>query len=161
MMLSGCASPFFDAGRTETVLPLQKAWFNGRVVEYVTTDISDAGMARMVGANYVPRLSDAIAGPGKTSLIERVYKFVGNEQISIFQSAPVPAGPDNKDSSYSPLWRVVEVRWLPGKQFRELVSEEELLAAQDKGEIALTETQVVVNCPITRGANGQPLQGVR
>jgi len=54
------------------------------------TDISDAGMAREAGANFVPRLALAIPAPGRPSLVERVYKFPGKEQISVFQSAPLP-----------------------------------------------------------------------
>jgi hypothetical protein len=42
-----------------------------------------------------------------------------------------------------------------------LTSEEAVLTAQDKGEVALEETQIVINCPVIRGVNGQPLQGVR
>ena len=60
ILLSGCANPLFDVGKTETVLPLSKAWFESQIVEYITTDISDANMARMMGANYVPRLRDAL-----------------------------------------------------------------------------------------------------
>lgn len=161
IFLSACANQGQIPERSETVLPLHKAWFDGRTVEYVTTDISDAGMARMLGVNYVPRLRDAIRGPGQGSLVERVYKFAGDEQITIFQSAPTPAGAANQDQNYSPLWRVVLVRWLPGKSVRVLTSEEAVLTAQDKGEVALEETQIVINCPVIRGANGQPLQGVR
>lgn len=161
LLLCACANPGFDAGRSEAVLPLHKAWFDGRTVEYVTTDISDAGMARMLGVNYVPRLRDAIRGPGQGSLVERVYKFAGDEQITVFQSAPNPAGSANQDQNYSPLWRVVLVRWQPGKTVRVLTSEEAVLAAQDKGEVALEETPIVINCPVIRGVNGQPLQGVR
>lgn len=161
LCLSGCASPLFDVGRSETVLPLSKAWVDGLVVEYVTTDISDAAMARMMGANHVPRLRDALGGNGRPSLVERVYKFPAGEQISIFQSAPAPAGPDNKDASYSPLWRVAEVRWLQGKSPRELKSEEQLLVAKDKGEVSIDDTNIVVNCPVTRGTSGRSLPGIR
>lgn len=161
VLLTGCASPFFDVGRTETVLPLSRAWFEGRRVDYIVTDVSDAGMARMMGANYVPRLQNAIGNRSRPSLVERVYKFVNGEQISIFQSAPTPAGPENADQNYSPLWQVAEVRWLDGARPRELKSEEALLAAQDKGEVSITVTNVVVNCPVTRDGNGVPLKGVR
>jgi hypothetical protein len=161
LVLSGCASPLFDVGQTETVLPLSRAWVDGRRVEYVTTDISDAGMAQMMGANHVPRLADAVAAPGRPSLLERVYKFEKGEQISIFQSGPSPTGGSNADKAYSPLWRVVMVRWLKADKVRELRSEEQLLAAVDKGELALTVTGIVVNCPITRGADALALRGVR
>ena len=111
-LASGCVNPIFDAGHTETVLPLSRAWMDGQTVEYITTDISDAAMASMMGANHVPRLRDALGLQGGKSLVVRVYKCPGAEQISVFQSAPSPIGPDNRDRAYSPLWRVVEVRWV-------------------------------------------------
>jgi len=160
-LMAACANPIFDVGRTETVLPLSRAWIDGRIVEYVTTDISDPGMAAMMGANYVPRLSEALrSSPGK-SLVERVYKFPKEEQISIFQSAPSPVGAGNQDRSYSPLWRVVLVTWTHPYKARELKSEEALLAAADKKELSLEVTDIVVNCPVTRSAGGLALRGVR
>lgn len=159
--LAGCANPLFDVGQTETVLPLSRAWFEGKIVEYITTDISDINMARMMGANYAPRLRDALGTQSRGSLVERVYKFVNNEQISIFQSVPLPAGPENQDKAYSPLWRVAEVKWLTVPGSRILKSEEELLKAKDKGEVSIADTDIVVNCPITRGTDKNPLKGVR
>ena len=160
-LLSACASPVFDVGRSETVLPLSRAWVEGRIVEYVTTDISDLGMARMMGANHVPKLAAAINLPKGSSIVERVYKFPAEEQISIFQSAPNPIGAENEDRSYSPLWRVVLVRWSGQTSKRELKSEEDLLAAEEKREVFLEVTNIVVNCPVTRGVKGQALRGVR
>ena len=160
-LLGGCASPSFDAGRTETVLPLSRAWVDGRTVEYVTTDISDAAMAKAAGANYAPRLAGAVGGAGHASVLERVYKFPGGEQISIFQSAPLPAGSANAVAAYSPLWRMVLVRWKAPANGRVLKSEEQLLAAEERGEVALEQTQIVVNCPVTRAVDGSALRGVR
>jgi hypothetical protein len=160
-LLSGCASPFFDVGRSETVLPVSRAWVDGKVVEYVTTDISDLAMARMMGANHVPGLASAVRSQPGQSLVERVYKFPNEEQISVFQSAPNPVGSENRDRSYSPLWRVVMVRWNDLTRRRELKSEEELLAAQENKEVSLEVTDIVVNCPITRSSSGQSLRGVR
>jgi hypothetical protein len=155
-LVGACASPIFDVGRSETVLPLSRAW-----VEYVTTDISDLAMARMMGANHVPSLAAAARSAPGQSFVERVYKFHGDEQISIFQSAPSPVGAENKDRSYSPLWRVVMVRWTDPALRRELKSEEELLAAEERKQVALEVTDIVVNCPVTRSADGQALRGVR
>jgi hypothetical protein len=160
-LLTACASPFFDVGRSETVLPVSRAWVDGKQVEYITTDISDLPMARMMGANHVPSLALALqSAPGK-SVVEKVYKFPNEEQISIFQSAPNPVGAENRDRSYSPLWRVVNVRWSASATPRELKSEEALLAAEEKKEVSLEVTNIVVNCPITRGGGGQSLRGVR
>ncbi len=161
LLLSACAHPGFDVGRSETVLPLNRAWMDGRVVEYVTTDISDLAMAKMTGVNYVPRLADALdTAPGR-SVVERVYKFAQEEQISIFQSAPHPVGADNQNRSYSPLWRVVMVRWTNPANARELKSEEALLAAEERKELSLETTNIVVNCPVTRVQGGHGLKGVR
>jgi len=160
-LLTACASPFFDVGRTETVLPLSRAWVDGQIVEYITTDISDPDMARMMGSNYVPRLAAAVRSQTGQSLVERVYKFPNEEQISIFQSAPNPVGVDNQDKNYSPLWQVVQVRWKKSSLVRELKSEEALLAAQDRNEVELENTNIVVNCPVIRSATGQKLKGVR
>jgi len=160
-MLCACAAPVFDVGRSETVLPLSRAWVEGRIVEYVTTDISDLAMAQMMGANHVPGLAAALRLPPGSSIVQRVYKFPAEEQISIFQSAPRPVGAGNQDRNYSPLWRVVLVRWTQPAERRDLKSEEELLAAQDKKQVELEVTDIVVNCPVTRASAGQALRGVR
>jgi hypothetical protein len=161
LVLAGCAAPGFDAGKAETVLRFQRAWVDGKLVEYVSTDVSDAGAARQNGVNYVPRLADALPLDGRKSLVERVYKFPKGEQISIFPSAPTPAGGSNTDTSYSPLWRLVMVSWLKPERARELKSEEELLAAQDRGDVSLRVTNIVANCPIIRSADGARLTGAR
>jgi len=151
-LLSACA--------TGITLPREQAWVDGRRVEYVTTDISDAAMAAQAGINHVPRLAGAV-GTGSASLTERVYKFADGAQISIFASGPAAVGSAKPDPNYSPLWRLVLVRWKPGKPQRELRSEEALLEAQASGEVEFDVTGIVVNCPITRGADGVALRGVR
>ena len=120
LILSGCALP---PPRGDTVsLPRLQAWVEGRRVDYVTTDISDAAMAAQAGVNHAPRLRDAL-GSGRASVTERVYKFSDGRQISVFPSAPTPPGAA-PDPNYSPLWRLVLVAWKPGAAVRELRSEE-------------------------------------
>ena len=144
----------------EVVLPRQQAWVDGRRVDYVTTDISDAAMAARLGVNHAPRLRDAI-GSGRASVTERVYKFADGRQISIFPSGPAALGAARPDPNYSPLWRLVLVTWKPGAAVRELRLEEAVLAAADAGELLLSVTDIVVNCPITRPAEGPALRGAR
>ena len=164
--LVGCALP--GAGKVDepvVSLPLRLAWFEGRQVEYISTDTSDAGMARMMGINHVPLLAAAAAPagspPGTRTAIDRVYMFPGGEQLNVFPSAPVPAGPDNANRAYSPLWLVVMARWAPGRQARELRSEEAVLDAAERGELQLERTAIVVNCPVVRSADGRGLTGLR
>lgn len=155
-LLSACAT----LGSGEVALPKHRAWVEGRPVEYVTTDISDAAMAAEAGVNHVPRLARAL-GAGQASLTERVYKFADGVQISVFASGPAPLSAALPDPNYSPLWRLVLVTWKSGATVRELRSEEAVLAAADAGELALAVTDIVVNCPITRPADGAALRGVR
>lgn len=161
LSLAGCAVPQDPPVKAEVVLPLQRAWADGGQVEYVSTDISDAAMAALNGMNYVPRLADALPVDGRKSLVERVYKFPQGEQISVFQSAPTPAGAANTDKSYSPLWRLVMVTWLKPDKVRELKSEEDVFSAEDRGEVSLRITNIVANCPVVRSADGRAIAGAR
>lgn len=157
--LGGCAT--FDRGRSETVLPVHRAWVDGRVVEYITTDASDPEVARQHGANHAPRLALATEAETGKSVLERVYQFPNKEQWAVFQSGPAPTGPISTDRNYSPLWRMVTVRWTQADKVRELRSEEAILAAEERGEVVVEVTRIVVNCPVTRGADGKYLPGVR
>jgi hypothetical protein len=137
-------------------LPLKEAWFEGEIVHYVSTDISDPGIAKKQGINYVPALADTLK-PGMP--VEKAYKFPGDEQAAVLPSIPRPVGGANADASYSPLWVLVMVRWKPGATPHTLKSEEAVLAAEEKGEVELTRTKIVANWPVVR-ARGGALQGV-
>lgn len=159
LLVCACSSLPVSGDHPVVSLPLNFAWVDGRKVEYVTTDISDPVMAQALGVNLVPRLAQAIPGPGRVSVVERVYKFVDDSQISVFQSAPSPTGPANADASYSPLWRMVLVRWNKPSLVRELKSEEQILSAEESKELTLEITNIVVNCPITRSVDGKAIGG--
>ena len=167
VLASGCAAIAPNAaGTTRTVeLPLVSGWFEGQPVHYVTTDVSDAELARKMGVNFVPRLADALppapALPGKAGVVERIYAFTNFDQGNVLPSAPVPTGPANADRAYSPLWVLVEVSWLPGTTAQTLRSEEAVLQAADKGWVKIAPTRVVVNCPVVMTAQGGALRGAR
>jgi hypothetical protein len=153
LLLSGAAAL---AQAAEVTLPLKEAWFEGQIVHYVSTDISDAGMAKKQGINHVPALADTLK-PGMP--VERAYKFPNDEQATVLPSIPRPVGGANADATYSPLWVLVMVRWRPGVKPHTLTSEEAVLAAEEKGEVELTRTKIVANWPVVR-ARGAALQGV-
>ena len=159
LFVSGCST--LDGGRVPNaiVMPALSGWYDGRAVRYVVTDVSHADVARMMGANTASRLSDALPpgnSPGVRNAIERVYKFPDTGQPSVFPSIPVPLGPDSRDAAYSPIWRVVEIRWNAGRVARELKSEEQILAATERGDTTLALTGIVINCPVI-WVDGQPL----
>lgn len=151
LLLTACGGAPRLKTTGEVAFVVRVAWAEGRKVEYITTDVSDAAVAREQGVNHVPRLAHAVVKtPGAKSLLERVYAFPGKEQIPVFQSAPQPAGPHNTDRAYSPLWRMVAVTWKPNARVRELRSEEAVLQAEDAGEVEVAVTDVVLNCPVLR-----------
>lgn len=159
LMLVACA------GVPEVSLPLRWAWFEGRQVGYVSTDASDPDVARDLGVNHVPRLAATLpvepAVPGQRHALERVYHFTDGAQINVFPSVPTPVGPASTDRAYSPLWRMVEVAWLPGHTRRVLTSEEAVLDAVERGQLSLRVTRVVVNCAVVSVDGGQVLPGAR
>lgn len=162
--LAGCAHAPPGAGPGEVGLPVLKGWFEGQAVLYVTTDVSHADVAAAKGANFAPRLAQALpAGPpqpGRPSSVDKVYAVTNFAQPSIFASAPLPMGPTSRDASYSPLWQMVKVTWRPGRTPRELRGEEAVLDAAERGDVAIEPTPVVLNCPIVQRTGHGALPGV-
>jgi hypothetical protein len=146
-------------------LPAVSGWYEGQVVHYVTTDVSDAALAAELGVNSVPRLADALGPPGRGNsgrgAVERIYRIANFEQGSVLPSAPVPTGPDNRDRAYSPVWNFVMVTWRAGATPRTLKSEEDILLAQEQGNVQLQATRIVVNCPVIFTPQGGALRGAR
>lgn len=162
--LAGCASTQAPVAPS-VVLPLQQGWFDGEEVFYVTTDVSDAEVAAGKRANFVPRLSNALSAeprlPAQRSAVDKVYAVTNFDQGSVFASAPGPVGALNRDTGYSPLWQMVTVTWAAGRTPRPLKSQEQVLAAADTGDVKLSTTTVVLNCPIIQRGVRDALPGAR
>lgn len=145
-------------------LPLVSGWHEGREVQYVTTDVSDAAAALEMGANYVPRLAYALmpAVPGHPGAVERIYRIANFKQGSVLPSIPMPAGAGNVNRNYSPLWQVYVAQWAAGATPHLLRSEEEILAAEEKGLLTVVKSNIVVNCPVVFAAGtGLPGAAIR
>ncbi|WP_231502082.1 hypothetical protein [Herbaspirillum sp. RV1423] len=165
-VIAACLSAQAHGQQTGDIvaLPLISGWYNGQIVRYVTTDVSDRKAAQDMGANYVPRLVNAISRqrqPGQPGAVERIYSFVNVKQGGVLPSLPAPIGAANANLNYSPLWQVHKVTWLPGKQPHVLKSEEEVLAAEEAGQVSIEKTDIVVNCPVVFSAADGPLPHVK
>jgi hypothetical protein len=132
------------------VIPLVKGLYDGKDILLITTEVSDKAMKDQIGnftgspVNYEPNLTksqdignlwifkNGVKGPG----------FMG------FQASVVDSIPG--DSHYTPLWKVSIVEWktTSGTTPTILGSDNAIAAAQSKGQITITPTKVVVNCPI-------------
>jgi len=163
LMASGCTSVHPPAGPGQSSLPVLSGWFDGEEVFYITTDVSHADVAEAKGANFAPRLALALpegrAVPGGSS-VDKVYAVTNFKQASVFASAPFPMGSASRDVSYSPLWQMVKVTWAAGATPQILKSEEDVLAAVERGAATLEATRVVLNCPIVHRGSKGALPGV-
>lgn len=160
-LLTACASPPPASVEARAHFPLLRGWADGLELTYVTTDVSDAAVAKDKFANFVPSLAHAIpAQPGHRSLVDKVYSVTNFAQGSVFASSPGPVGHLNRDRSYTPLWQMVTVTWRVGQAARVLKSQEQVLDAAEKGLVALETTPVVLNCPIIHHDTQGSLPGV-
>jgi hypothetical protein len=132
------------------VIPLVKGLYDGKDILLITTEVSDKAMKDQIGnftgspVNYEPNLTksqdignlwifkNGVKGPG----------FMG------FQASVVDSIPG--DSHYTPLWKVSIVEWktTSGTTPTILGSDDAIAQAAGKGQITITPTKVVVNCPI-------------
>ena len=164
--LVGCAAltPTGDKNQSGFVqLPLIGGWHEGHRVHYITTDASDRDFAAKKAANFAPRLAstlpDSPQRPGERNALERIYAVTNFEQGNVLPSAPVPGGSGNTDKAYSPLWRMFKVTWQSGSVPVTLRSEEEVLAAAERGLLTIEPTDVVVNCPVVYSERGGLIPG--
>lgn len=127
-------------------LPLISCWYKGEVLYYIRIDTSDKATAEQQGLNYVPQLANVLTS--SPAAYDDIYTFTNSTQFNVVPSAPNPVGPKSTDGDYQPLWQVSQVAWNKGSKVRTLKSEEEILAAAKDGEVTITKTKVIINCPI-------------
>jgi hypothetical protein len=132
------------------VIPLVKGLYDKKDILLITTEVSDKALKDQIGnftgspVNYEPNLTksqdignlwifkNGVKGPG----------FMG------FQASVVDSIPG--DAHYTPLWKVNLVEWKTtgGTTPTILGSDSAIAQAASKGQISITPTKVVVNCPI-------------
>jgi len=138
------------------IVPLIDGWFDGQQALYLSTESSDASVAQANGLNYVPRLANA----ANTQAVDQIYTVTNFKQSNIIPSRPKPAGPGNQDTSYSPLWQLVTVTWANGVTPHLLTSEMQVLAEAQAGKVAISQTNIIINCPVVYTPSGGRLPHV-
>ncbi len=134
------------------VIPLVRGLYEGKDVFYITTEASDSGVASALTnfTNFPVTFAPALA---KTPLAAsaNIYLFkngVKGPGIMGFQPQVVDSIPG--EAKYSPLWRVNVVEWKDPSKATVLGSEADVLAAATNGQVTITPTPIVVNCPIVQ-----------
>jgi hypothetical protein len=137
-------------------LPLTKGYVNGFEVFYISTEASDKGLANHLTnvthsrVSYTPALGNVPPQSlGNIYVFANGIKGLGplGFQANVADSQP-------GDSGYSPLWRINNVEWKQGVSPREIKSEADILSAQKNGELTVTPSNKVVNCPFVQWHGG-------
>jgi hypothetical protein len=137
-------------------LPLTRGYVNGFEVFYISTEASDKGLADHLTnfthsrVSFAPALKNA---PSQS--LANIYVF----QNGIKGSGPLGFQPNVADSQpgdpgYSPLWRINNVEWKQGVSPKELKSETDILSAKKNGELTISSSDSVVNCPFVQWHGG-------
>ena len=130
-------------------IPLTRGYVNGFEVFYISTEASDKGLADHLTnfthsrVSFAPALKNA---PPQS--LANIYVF----RNGIKGSGPLGFQPNVADSQpgdpgYSPLWRINNVEWKQGVSPKELKSETDILSAQKNGELTISSSDAIVNCP--------------
>jgi hypothetical protein len=137
-------------------LPLTRGYVNGFEVFYISTEASDKGLADHLTnfthsrVSFAPALKNA---PPQS--LANIYVF----RNGIKGSSPLGFQPNVADSQpgdpgYSPLWRINNVEWRQGVSPKELKSETDILSAQKNGELTISSSDAIVNCPFVHWHGG-------
>jgi hypothetical protein len=138
------------AGKSPVVIPLMSGLYDGKPVSFITTEVSDKAMKDQMGnftgspVSYAPNLTKA-QDIGDLWIFKNGVKGAGlmGFQVTVFNSIP-------GDPAYTPLWRVNFAEWKTTATPTILGSDGDIANATKTGQITVTPTKVVVNCPIVQ-----------
>jgi len=133
------------------VIPLVRGLYDGKDVLLITTEVSDKAMKDQIvnftgfPVNYDANLRKISRGIGNLWIFKNGVKGPG---FMGFQASVVDSIPG--DPGYTPLWKVSTVEWKTNSGITPTIlgSDDAIAAGQSKGQITITPTNVVVNCPI-------------
>lgn len=137
-------------------IPLSKGYVDGKIAYFIATDASDVQAVKSImnntgfTINYAPILAqipESQRGQGYLFL-----NGIKGEAPNGFQLPVANAVPGDED--YSPIWESNFVKWNDNATAKELKSVEEVLSAQNSGELTVTETDIIVNSPAVNYTSG-------
>lgn len=115
-------------------------FYDGKKYTYLSTDTSSKAQAASMHINYSAALKAVKGAPA----IYLVQGRAAPGQLAAFGSAL-------GESDYSPLWEEMNVKWKAGVKPTLLTSDNAVLAAKKKGKLTVTDTHIVLNCPMIKG----------
>jgi hypothetical protein len=165
------SAPTFAAGGSVTSianLPLQAGYFNREPALYITPEVgigaggsafvaTAQGIAQGFNANYVPTAFNTLND--QNGAVDDIYVFSNFTQGNVLASSPHPAGPQNTDPNYTPIWQINLVAWNSGFTPRRLTSQQDIVNAQKNKEVTITLAPIIVECSVIYTPSGGLLPG--
>ena len=137
------------------ILPLQSGFARGGTALYITPEVGvdpSAGpdiiataqaVAKGFNANFIPT---NFASLPNSPAVRNIFVF--STQGNVLSATPIPPGPGNTNTNYSPLWQVNLVAFNPGFPVTLLTSAADITAAQAAGQVTVTPTPIIVECSV-------------
>jgi hypothetical protein len=124
--------------------------YDSKGVLFIITEVSDKAMRDQIGnftgspVNYEPNLTKS-QDIGELWIFKNGVKGPGlmGFQTNVLNSIP-------GDPHYTPLWKVNLVEWKTTSTPTILGSDDIIANAVKKGQITVTPTNVVINCPVVQ-----------
>jgi hypothetical protein len=141
---------------TSIEIPVSKGYVDGKIAYFIATDASEEQAVKSImnntgfTINYAPILAqipESQRGQGYLFL-----NGIKGEAPNGFQLPVANAVPGDED--YSPIWESNFVKWNDNATAKELKSVDEVLSAQNSGELTVTETDIIVNSPAVNYTSG-------
>lgn len=156
---SGAPGSVFKLSRANIPIdiPLKEGFVNGNPVFYINTDISDQKLASQLTSTTGFRLNYAsLLAQASSNAIAQFYVFKnGIKGTGTLGFQPTIGNAQPGDANYSALWRINIVEWKNGITPIQLKSGKEVMDAKAKGDLTVTSTNIVANCPFVKWNGGQ------
>jgi len=140
-------------------IPTIDAYYNGEKMWFIHTDVSDADMAKRLTAmvNFNTIFSSQLGTISKDK-VGTLYVFtngIKQEEVKPWNGGPFGFQIDIFDTipgmdTYTPIRSPQLVTWKETATPRILKSVDELLEAEQNGEVTIKQTNVIVNVPIIK-----------
>ena len=137
-------------------IPMMKGYENGHEIFFIATDASNNQTAVAITNQTGFKVNVApVLAMTPESALNQAYGFtngIPGDGPFGFQLPVVAAKPGDK--GYSPFWKLNLVEWNQGINPMELKSVEEIVAAQQNGNLTVKKTDVIVDHPVIKWDGG-------
>jgi hypothetical protein len=148
IILAACSGQSVS-GPTFASIPAGRAYAEGKEIYFSHTEVSDSAVAEKLTAMMK---SPVILVPSLAKVADEITAPVYVFENGLSGKGPLGFQPDVFNNppgtdGYTPLRKIVFVKWSDGASVQELKSEADILASEKDGKLSLQKSDIVVNMP--------------